>query len=142
MIMATGPALRKLAAHRSIHDGAYAEARDLTDVVNQLFQQERDDECRTAADVLIEYWETRVIAHADAEEEGLYVEIAEENPQLQKEIHMLTRDHDLLRIILDKIKTQFKENHHVTKLVLDQFQSLLIVNEIHSRDEERLLLEE
>lgn len=140
--MATGPALRKLAAHRSIHDGAYAEARDLTDVTAKLFEDERKEDCLKAAEALIEYIESRIIAHADAEEEGLYLEVQEENPELIKEIHMLTRDHDLLRIILNKIKEQLKETNEVTRTMIHQFYSILIVNEIHSRSEEEKLLDD
>lgn len=140
--MATGPALRTLAAHRSIHDGAYAEARDLTDVTAKLFEENRKDDCLKAAEVLIEYIESRIIAHADAEEEGLYKEIQTENPDLTKEIHMLTRDHDLLRIIVTKIKKQLKLNDEVTPGIIQQFYAILIVNEIHSRSEEEKLLQE
>ncbi|WP_188453927.1 hemerythrin domain-containing protein [Virgibacillus oceani] len=139
--MATGPALRKLASHRSIHEGAYVEARDLTLVTERLLNDERKDDCLKAAKALAEHWETRVIAHADAEEDGLYKEILEENPELKKEIHMLTRDHDLLRIILDQIKEKLGERL-VTREMIDQFKSLLIVNEIHSRSEESKLLKE
>src|SRR5699024_11389078 len=95
--MATGPALRKVTSHRSIHDGAWAEARDLTLVVEKLYHDDRQEECLKAANMLIDHWEKRVIAHADAEEEGLYQEILRENAHMEKDIHMLTRDHDLLR---------------------------------------------
>jgi len=141
-MMATGPALRKLAAHRSIHDGAYAEARDLTDVTEKLFKDNRKEDCLKAAEVLIEYIESRIIAHADAEEEGLYQEIQKENPKLTTEIHMLTRDHDLMRIIISKIKEQLENKKEITRTMIDQFNTILIVNEIHSRSEEEKLLED
>ncbi|MBU5466651.1 hemerythrin domain-containing protein [Virgibacillus sp. MSJ-26] len=140
--MATGPALRKLAAHRSIHDGAHAEARDLTDVTEKLFQDNRMEDCLKAAEALIEYIESRIIAHADAEEEGLYQEIQEENPKLTTDIHMLTRDHDLMRVILSKIKEQLESKKEVTRTMINQFNAILIVNEIHSRSEEEKLLED
>lgn len=140
--MASGPALRKLDAHRSIHDGAFAEAKDLTDMTAKLFKEDRKEDCLKAADALIEYIESRIIAHADAEEEGLYLEIKEENPELTKEIHMLTRDHDVLRIILSKIKEQLKIESEITEEIINQFYSVLIVNEIHSRSEEEKLLKE
>ncbi|WP_099158288.1 hypothetical protein [Virgibacillus ndiopensis] len=139
--MATGPALRKLASHRSIHDGAFVEARDLTIVTEELLHDERMNDCLKAAKALAEHWEKRVIAHADAEEDGLYKEILEENPELEKEIHMLTRDHDLLRIILNKINEKLAGGQ-VTREMITQFHSLLVVNEIHSRSEESKLLKE
>jgi len=140
--MATGPALRKMAAHRSIHDGAWAEAKDLTWVVEKLYYDDRQKECLNATDTLIEHWEKRVIAHADAEEEGLYQEILDENPYMAEDIQMLTRDHDLLRMIVDQIKTELQQSDTVTKNILNQFHALLVVNEIHSRSEESRLLED
>ncbi|WP_163969794.1 hemerythrin domain-containing protein [Oceanobacillus halotolerans] len=141
--MATGPALRKLASHRSIHDGSFAEARDLTEVTFRLFQENRMDDCVKAADALVDHWETRVIAHADAEEDddGLYQEIAKENPELQPKIYELTRDHDLLRIVVGEIKDSLKESRKITEDIMNKFQSLLVINRIHSRSEESLLEE-
>lgn len=140
--MATGPALRKLASHRAIHDGAYGEAKELMDVIVKLYEEERKEDTITAAKVLIEYIEERLISHADAEEEGLYLEIKKENPELEKEIHMLTRDHDLERIIFDKLKKQFDNHQFVTKDLIYLFNALLIINNIHNRSEETMLLQD
>lgn len=140
-IMAIGPSLRKLTAHRAIHNGAFSEARDLTEVVERLFHEDRIEECLKAAKTLIEHWESRVIAHADAEEDGFYQEIVKNKPELEKDIHMLTRDHDLLRIIVGKIKEEVDQDT-ITNDVLNYFNSLLVVNEIHSRSEEETLLSE
>ncbi|GGB60647.1 hypothetical protein F3157_21395 [Virgibacillus dakarensis] len=137
--MATGPSLRKLESHHSIHEGALVEARDLTLLVERLARDEKVNDCLKAAKTLVEHWETRVIAHADAEEDGFYQEILEGNPKMAKEIHMLTRDHDLIRMITATIKKQLAERK-VTKEVIDQFQSLLIINKIHSNSEEDMLL--
>ncbi len=93
-----------------------------------------------AADELLDYWKSRVISHADAEEEGLYQEIRTENPELEDAIIQLTRDHDLLRIIVEDIET-LRETEKLSPTVLQKFYALLVVNEIHSRDEERMLLE-
>lgn len=93
-----------------------------------------------AADELIDFWITRVISHADAEEEGLYKDIAEQNPNLKEAIIQLTRDHDLLRIIVKDIQ-ELREQEELSPNVLHKFHALLVVNEIHSRDEERMLLE-
>jgi len=81
-----------------------------------------------------------VISHADAEEEGLYLEIKNENPELKEAIIQLTRDHDLLRIIVEDIET-LRDIEKLSPTVLQKFYALLVVNEIHSRDEERMLLE-
>ena len=63
-----------------------------------------------------------------------------ENPELEDAIIQLTRDHDLLRIIVEDIET-LRETEKLSPTVLQKFYALLVVNEIHSRDEERMLLE-
>lgn len=136
----SGPALRQLHAHRAIHEGGLSGAIIKTE---ELMKHLRDGEVETAnlaADDLIEYWETRVIAHADAEENGFYLEVSEENPSLKEAVIMLTRDHDLLRIIIQDLK-ELRAEEGLSPAVLQKFYALQIVNEIHSRDEERLLFE-
>ncbi|WP_062106996.1 hemerythrin domain-containing protein [Bacillus niameyensis] len=136
----SGPSLRKLDAHRAIHDGAFMEAQSLTEMLNQLVEEKKEKEALQVADALIEHWEKRVITHADSEEEGLYKEVVEKEPEMQDKINMLTRDHDLLRIIAKKIRESL-EKDSVSKEVLDFFASMLVVNEIHSRNEESWLLD-
>ncbi len=137
----SGPALKQLHSHRAIHEGGLSGAvMKTTDMMDHLRQGELET-AQLAADDLIVYWETRVISHADAEESGFYKEIAEENPELQDQIIMLTRDHDLMRIIVQDIKT-LRETEGLSPNVLHKFHALMVVNEIHSRDEERLLFTE
>ncbi|MNP80019.1 hypothetical protein D3C76_1779860 [compost metagenome] len=57
---------------------------------------------------------------------------------MQETITKLTRDHDLLRIIVADIH-QLRQSEGLSSEVLHKLQSLIVVNEIHSRDEERLL---
>jgi len=137
--MATGPSLRKLDSHSAIHHGAYVEARDLTEVTDKLFYGDREEDCLKAAEALVEYWETRVIAHADTEDESFYKELMEKKPELQKDLHMLSRDHDLFRIIIGNIKEQIEAENKVTKNILNQFQALLVIKEIHNQGEESKL---
>ncbi|WP_054941655.1 hypothetical protein [Paenibacillus ihuae] len=49
--------------------------------------------------------------------------------------------HELLRIIVKDVKAQLSEEG-LTPEVLHQFHTLLVLNAIHSREEERLLFEE
>ena len=138
----TGPSLRKLDSHRSIHQGAYAEARDITRVLDKLYYDNRMDECLKAANALVEYWETRVIAHADTEDEGFYKELLEKRPEITREVHMLSRDHDLFRKIIANIKKQLTEEVLVTKEIVNQFNALLIIKEHHNKGEEDNLFTE
>ena len=94
-----------------------------------------------AADHLLEYWETRIIAHADAEEDGFYQEMVGVHPELERAVIQLTRDHDLMRTMAKDIKRMLAEDG-LTPDVMQQFEALIVVDDIHSRDEERMLLDE
>ncbi|HIS29505.1 MAG TPA: hypothetical protein IAA78_08570 [Candidatus Avamphibacillus intestinigallinarum] len=138
-----GPALRKQHSHKSIHDGAHAEASELTEIVERLFEEQRAEECLKAGEMLIEFWQTRVIAHADSEEEegGLYHEMKEKEPALRDDIIQLTRDHDILRKLVSELEKDVPEKKAIEQEHLHKFRALLIVNEIHSRSEEAILPE-
>lgn len=138
MSVMSGPALRQLHAHRAIHEGGLSGAITKTEDLMEHLRKGEHETAKLAADDLIDYWKTRVISHADAEESGFYLEIAEENPGLQEAVTMLTRDHDLLRIIIKDLEA-LREEEGLSPAVLQKFYALQIVNEIHSRDEERLL---
>lgn len=137
----SGPSLRQLHAHHAIHEGALSGAIAKTEEMEDLLRAKEFEVARQAADHLVEYWETRIISHADAEEEGFYQEMLEKDPGLEEVVAKLSRDHDLLRIIAKDIKEMLTEKG-LTYEVMQQFHALLVVNAIHSRDEERLLLEE
>ncbi|WP_310829622.1 hypothetical protein [Paenibacillus pedocola] len=136
-----GPSLRQLHAHHAIHQGGLSGAVAKTEEVEELLEAREFEVARQAADHLIEYWETRILSHADAEEDGFYQEMAEKNPNLQDAVILLTRDHELLRIIVKDVKARLAEEG-LTPEVLQQFHAMLVVNAIHSREEERLLFEE
>ncbi|SDE85229.1 hypothetical protein SAMN04488126_1254 [Bhargavaea beijingensis] len=136
-----GPALKQLHAHHAIHQGALTGAIQKTDEVKRLLKAGEDEVAKMAADHLLEYWETRIIAHADAEEDGFYQEMVGLHPELEPAVTQLTRDHDLLRTIATDIKKMLS-NHGLTQDVIQQFEALIVVNDIHSRDEERMLLDE
>ncbi|MDQ0427219.1 hypothetical protein QOZ98_000044 [Planomicrobium stackebrandtii] len=140
MIM-SGPSLRQLHAHHAIHEGALSGALTKTEEVEDLLRAKEYEVARQAADHLLEYWETRILSHADAEEEGFYLEMIEQKPELQQTVAELTRDHDILRIIVADIK-KLLEEEGVSYGVMKQFHALLVINAIHSREEERLLLKE
>ncbi|HLS07058.1 MAG TPA: hemerythrin domain-containing protein [Bacillota bacterium] len=132
----TGPALRELRSHRSIHEGAHAEAKELTEMIVRLLADKRMEDSQKVAKLLIEYWETRIIAHADAEDEGFYQELLRKKPQLKKDIYMLMRDHELFRLMIEQIKREFSQKEAVTESIIQQFQSLLVINHLHHQGEE------
>ncbi|MGG0821922.1 hypothetical protein ABE099_03515 [Paenibacillus turicensis] len=136
--MAVGPSLRQLHAHHAIHEGGIAGAIEKTELYEQLIQKNEQELAGEALEELLDYWETRIISHADAEEDGFYQEVVERKPDLQNTITKLMRDHDLLRIIVKDIR-QLREADGLVPEIMKMLESLIIVNEIHSRDEEKFL---
>ncbi|WP_017755489.1 hemerythrin domain-containing protein [Calidifontibacillus oryziterrae] len=136
----SGPSLHKLTAHKSIHDGAVSEGRDLLEIVEKLHQKGNKKQAKIAADALVEHWETRTITHADAEEDGFYKSKLEENPEMELTLAMLKRDHALLRILIADIKQSLSEQNNVNQEVIDRFRAIYVLVQIHNRDEEQLLL--
>ncbi|MFA1820780.1 hypothetical protein ACDX78_11450 [Virgibacillus oceani] len=52
---------------------------------------------------------------------------------------MLSRDHDLFRIIIGNIKEQLEAENKVTKEILNQFHAWLVIKGIHNQGEENTL---
>lgn len=136
----SGPALKHLFSHQSIHEGYYSEGRDLTELLVSLHLEERKTDCLEVADALVEHWETRTIAHADSEEEGFYLEVMKNHPELTTQVTKLIRDHDLLRMIVSDVKERISEEG-VSMEVIDRFKTILLLVDIHNREEEKHLFE-
>lgn len=135
----SGPSLEKLDAHRSIHDAAFFEAKELTELLVKLHSEGKKAACLEVAKALIESWEQRTLAHADSEEEGFYQKNVKKKGELTEVITMLKRDHHILRTIVRDVKKHL-ESQEVNSLIINHFQALLIVVQIHSREEEKYLL--
>lgn len=136
----SGPALTQKHSHQAIHEAAHGEAEELTLLVQKMMKEGDRTRALELADVLIEHWETRTLRHAAAEEEGLYADIVKEKPELKDTVIALTRDHDLMRTLVKEVKALLPDRG-VDRDVVARFEALLLVNEIHSRDEENDLLE-
>lgn len=136
--MPVGPSLRQLHAHQAIHHSGFAAAKSKTEEVEQLYVSGDLELAEQATTELLEFWESRILSHADAEEDGYYQEIAEKNPALQDTVLQLKRDHELMRIVVKNIHQQ-RETRGLDADILHKLYALLEINEIHSREEERLL---
>ncbi|MGM8216476.1 hemerythrin domain-containing protein [Bacillaceae bacterium W0354] len=134
----SGPALKHVDSHAAIHEAALNEARELNDILARLIKEEKLDQALEVAYVTVEHWETRTLRHADAEEEGLYKELVEESPELKEGIIALTRDHDIMRDLVHKIKQQL-EKEGVNEELLQKFYALVQVDEYHNEQEEKIL---
>src|SRR5699024_666563 len=134
----SGPALKHDDSHSAIHEAALNEAIELTNMLDTLHQKNEKEKALELAYVLIEQWETRTLAHADAEEKGLYKDLVEEDPEVKDDIVALTRDHNLLRLIVDEIKEKLPETG-INDAIIQRFQSLIIVDELHNKKEMEVL---
>ncbi|MFJ1815168.1 hemerythrin domain-containing protein [Staphylococcus saprophyticus] len=128
-----GPSLKKSESHNSIHEASLNEAREITAVLKKTMNQR--NKALEIAYVLLEHWEARVLAHADVEEEGLYPELAGNDPSQIKIMHRLQRDHDLLRELAKQIKLALK-NEEMNHEVLVKFYTMIEVDDLHNEDEE------
>lgn len=137
----SGPALRQLHSHRAIHDGGLSGAVMKTEELVSYIEEGNAELVNQACDHLLDYWKTRVISHADAEEEGFYKQLLADQPMLERDIIQLTRDHDMIRLIVADIEKMREEDSRVTAEIMQKFQALIVVNELHSREEERLLFQ-
>ncbi|SDI72823.1 hemerythrin domain-containing protein [Natribacillus halophilus] len=138
--MTSGPALRKVDSHSSIHEAALNEAREITDILEELLKKEQYEKALETAYIGVEHWETRTLQHAASEEEGLYKELAEESAELNEAVIGLTRDHDLLRLLVEEIK-ELLGTEGINDQVLQRFQALILVDVLHNQEEEKILPE-
>jgi hypothetical protein len=135
----SGPSLKKQDSHSSIHEAALNEAKELRGVFRKCIESGETEKALQVAAVVIEHWESRTLKHADAEEEGLYKDMVKEEPQLERVVHELTRDHDLMRRIVSNMKGRLLAED-VDDRMLSLLDSLIIIDEIHNEDEMNRLL--
>ncbi|MGG3964727.1 hemerythrin domain-containing protein [Heyndrickxia faecalis] len=134
----SGPSLRRADSHSSIHEAALNEARDLTDLLAQLLRKKMHAEALKTALILLEHWETRTLAHAQAEEEGLYPELLAENENMKDKLTVLARDHDLMRKLAQAVKKDLQQEK-LGQQTVQQFYALICIDEIHNHEEESVL---
>lgn len=135
----SGPSLKKVDAHSSIHEAALNEAKELKELYRHCLKKDQQEKALQVAEIIIEHWETRTLKHAESEEEGLYKEMVEENPDLKDTVIRLTRDHDLMRRVVGQMK-DFLSDKKVGEEFISFIDGLIIIDEIHNDDEMNNLL--
>ena len=135
----SGPSLRKPDAHSSIHDAALNEAVELRDLFQKCLEDGEKEKAFQVIEVAIEHWESRTLKHAEAEEEGLYKDIVDENPDMISTVIQLTRDHDLMRRIVENMKERL-QSHQPDQRMITLLDTLVIIDQIHNEDEMNKLL--
>lgn len=134
----SGPGLKNIDSHSAIHEAALNEAIELNEILEALVKNDELEKALKTAYVVVEHWESRILQHATAEEEGLYKDLVEESPALKDKVIALTRDHDILRILVREIKEAL-DDEGFSASVLQRFHALVLVDIIHNRDEESIL---
>lgn len=135
----SGPSLKKQDAHSSIHEAALNEAKELKGLFQKCLVEGENERALQVAEIIIEHWESRTLQHAESEEEGLYKEIVENNPLLKNLVIQLTRDHDLMRRMVEQMKNLIIRNE-LDEGMIPLMDSLIIVDSIHNEDEMNKLL--
>lgn len=135
----SGPSLKKIDAHSSIHEAAMNEAKELQTILQKCLEDKDKDRTIKAAEIIIEHWESRTLAHAEAEEDGLYKELVNENADLQQVVTQLTRDHDLMRRIVEQMKSLLMKAE-IDEKMISLLDCLIIIDSIHNDDEMYKLL--
>ncbi|MCH6269559.1 MULTISPECIES: hemerythrin domain-containing protein [Neobacillus] len=135
----SGPSLKKQDAHDLIHESALNEAKELRMLLQKCVEDGQKEKAIKVAEVSIEHWESRTLQHASSEEEGLYKEMVTEKPHLKTLVIQLTRDHDLMRKMVEQMKALLINNEIDEKLV-SLMDSLIIVDSLHNDDEMNKLL--
>ncbi|PGS78521.1 hypothetical protein COC69_15095 [Bacillus cereus] len=135
----SGPSLKKRDAHSSIHEAALNEAKELRELFYRCLHKNQTEEAIQIAEIIIEHWESRTLKHAESEEEGLYKDIVEENNEMEKIVIQLTRDHNLMRRIVEEMKERLQTKKPDERMIM-LIDSLIIIDEIHNDDEMNTLL--
>ena len=134
----SGPALEQWDSHSSIHEAALGEAYELNELLRQSIGKKDFERALEVAYIAIEHWETRTLCHATAEEEGLYIDFVTKNPEVKEFVIGLTRDHTLMRFLVDDIK-QILLDHGDFKEVISRFDAIIHIDLLHNREEEKLV---
>jgi vacuolar-type H+-ATPase subunit E/Vma4 len=135
----SGPSLKKPDAHSSIHEAALNEARELREIFQRCLEDGQKEKALQVAEVIIEHWETRTLKHAESEEEGLYKEMVLENAELKDLVVQLTRDHDIMRRIVQQMKEKLQKQE-IDEEFTTLMDGVIIVDLIHNEDEMNKLL--
>lgn len=138
----SGLSLNDYPAHKALHDeilgGAEEQLDSMKTLLNKLEHKELAEEMKS----FIEYVETRVLGHFDEEESdaGFYERAVSREPALHDKVQGLKRDHELIRMMTARMKEELAKEEVDFQKLIDHSVSIILVDEIHSRDEEDILL--
>ncbi|QRF76453.1 hypothetical protein Thermo_01975 [Thermoplasmatales archaeon] len=132
----SGPALRNQDSHHAIHEANAGEIQEAMSMLTGM----GDKDTKTVSEIrqaLLDLWEEKVMAHAMEEEKGLYRDILNSRPETKETLVRLSRDHQLLGLLLEKAKTQLRVQSAEEFIAINR--AMLLLLEIHSDEEEKIL---
>lgn len=132
----SGPALRNRNSHRAIHDAVIEEIREAISMFSGLNNKDSKTVMEARA-ALLDIWEEKLLVHATEEENGLYPEISSSRPETKETLLRLSRDHQLLALLLEKARARIKDP--TGDEFMDINKAMILLMEIHSREEEGIL---
>jgi hypothetical protein len=133
----TTTSLRDPHAHRAIHAAAAADLEAAMAALRRAVAG-RDDAARDAAQLVLDLWRERVLAHAEAEEQDLYPALLTAAPARDGATRLL-RDHDLLRAWHGEAASALEGAGSPDRTVLARLEAMLVLVDRHRDDEEALL---
>lgn len=138
----TDLSLKAYSTHQKIHDEILGGAEEQLDSMKTLLNKLEHKELADEMESFIEYVENRVLGHFDDEERanGFYDGAISRDPSLHDKVQRLKRDHELIRMMTDRMKNELAKDEVDFQKLIDHSASIILVDEIHSRDEEDSLL--
>lgn len=133
----SGPALRQPAAHHAIHQAAWQDAEEALELAAAMLAASRGDEFARMVEIFLEVVATRILAHAQEEEAGLYREWRAEHAGWGGEVDALIREHDTLRELAAAVEQAMRGHDAVG--AMSAMHRLLQASDLHARHEEEVL---
>ena len=120
-----------------IHDSAIADIEALTEQIMEKMNLGTGD-ARGLIGNLTDLWRSRILSHAEEEEDGLYGEIERAEPGSECKIERMKRDHEILGILVQQIEEINLSTGNIGEIIGIN-SAMLRILELHDRDEEELL---
>ena len=121
-----------------IHSAARGEIEEAT-MFLERFHENSEDVNNLALQAVVELWKSKVIAHAEEEENTLYRDIEKIDIKFNPVIERLSRDHEVLRKLCGMLESEMSKKDYMHALQIAH--ALMLLNDIHSGDEISLIRE-
>lgn len=127
-------------AHKDVHDKTMQEFAERRELLKQLLSKLEHETLVEEMEAFISYVEKEVLTHEEEASEYFYKTLAQEKPELKEKVQHLTRDYQLIRIMLDLMRKELSNKEIDFQKLVDYSSAVTLINEIHSKDEEESLL--